>query len=78
VRLLRFRSLEECDRAETALGHLPGLTTLPGGVLAVPDERFEAATASLDEAEIDWRWEPLEGGLQPGGRVFDEIGPPED
>jgi hypothetical protein len=78
VRLLRFRSLEECDQAESALGDLPGLTTLPGGVLAVPDERFEAATACLDRAGIDWRWEPLEGGLQPGGRVFDEVGPPED
>ena len=78
MRLLRFRSLEACDQAEATLGDLPGLTTLPGGVLAVPDERFEAATARLDQAGIDWRWEPLEGGLQPGGRVFDEIGPPED
>ena len=75
MRLLRFRSLEDSQQAERLLDRLPGVTSLPGGVLALPDERFDEATARLDAAGVDWRWEPLEGGLMPGGRVFDEEGP---
>ena len=70
MRLLRFRSLEESEQAERALADLPGMTALPGGVLAVDDEQYEAAAAKLQAAGIDWRWAALEGYI--GGRALEE------
>jgi len=68
--LLRFRSLQDYERAEQLLDDVPGLTSLPGGVLAVDDEQYAAATSKLEAAGIDWRWEPVEGFM--GGRVIEE------
>jgi hypothetical protein len=73
LRLLRFRSLEECEQAEHALAEVPGLTTLPSGVLALPEEQYEAAATKLEAAGIDWRWEPVEGYI--GGRAMEEERP---
>ena len=70
MRLLHFRSLEEYEQAERALADVPGLTSLPGGVLAVDDEQYDRATSELEAAGIDWRWEPVEGFM--GGRVIEE------
>ena len=70
MRLLRFRSLEDYERAERALDEVPTLTSLPGGVLAVDDAQYDLAISKLEAAGIDWRWEPVEGFI--AGRVLDE------
>ena len=73
MRLLRFRDLHDYASAQRALADLPGLTDLPGGVLGVPDDAYDAAAELMTAAQIDWRWEPVGGFL--GGRVGDEEGP---
>jgi extradiol dioxygenase family protein len=70
VRLLHFRSLEQCDEAERILTGVVDVTSLPGGVLAVPDDQYDQLAETLEAAGVDWRWEPVEGFI--GGRAIDE------